>query len=377
MGTMGMAFLSFYFCILFLSVDGNSKPSAYEVLKRYNLPIHVLPRGALGYTLDRNSGQFSVILSSNCNVHVSEFDVKYNSPIMGVIFQNNQKLHRNHHPTLCLVQDAILKELGGKKQVPQDLGRPTSDAAIRELILTSRKPHNTPSQGHRAEEGTSRKGLDLDMSAACLEALNQGAAILSHQGKEIRKEKQCSKGWRRVYSTGSETRGRVHLHTRTIKGVGHTTVAAKKLKATTRVLAQEKQSLLPKNVITKEHPHKGWKRCEKAKVATSNRERKKSFPSWKQQEVGHKQNFKKGGFWNQQRLERKQDKFTLLIKTPKEILALDKGKFKPPPPMTTPVEKRKASKFYEFHGEVGHTTDEYMHLKRKIEECLKQESCHI
>ncbi|GKD51789.1 reverse transcriptase domain-containing protein [Tanacetum coccineum] len=44
-------------------------------------------------------------------------------------------------------------------------------------------------------------------------------------------------------------------------------------------------------------------------------------------------------------------RFTLLTKTPKEILALDKGKFKPPPPMTTPVEKRNASKFCEFHGE--------------------------
>ncbi|GJX42519.1 DUF538 domain-containing protein [Tanacetum coccineum] len=89
MGTMGMVFLSFCYCILFLSVDGNGEPSAYEVLKSYNLPIGVLPKGALGYTLDRNSGQFSVNLSSNCNVHVSEFDVKYNSPITGVISQNN------------------------------------------------------------------------------------------------------------------------------------------------------------------------------------------------------------------------------------------------------------------------------------------------
>ncbi|GJR01347.1 hypothetical protein Tco_0524331 [Tanacetum coccineum] len=37
--------------------------------------------------------------------------------------------------------------------------------------------------------------------------------------------------------------------------------------------------------------------------------------------------------------------FTLLTKTPKEILAFDNGKFKPPPPMTTLVEKRNASKF--------------------------------
>ncbi|GJX66586.1 reverse transcriptase domain-containing protein [Tanacetum coccineum] len=39
--------------------------------------------------------------------------------------------------------------------------------------------------------------------------------------------------------------------------------------------------------------------------------------------------------------------------------------------MTTPVEKRNASKFCEFHGEVGHTTDECMHLKKQIEEMLE------
>nr|GEW33087.1 hypothetical protein [Tanacetum cinerariifolium] len=39
--------------------------------------------------------------------------------------------------------------------------------------------------------------------------------------------------------------------------------------------------------------------------------------------------------------------------------------------MTTPIEKRNAIKFCEFHGEVGHTTDECMHLKRQIEEMLK------
>ncbi|GJX79072.1 hypothetical protein Tco_0327221 [Tanacetum coccineum] len=52
-------------------------------------------------------------------------------------------------------------------------------------------------------------------------------------------------------------------------------------------------------------------------------------------------------------------------------MALDKGKFKPPPPMKTPIEIRNANKFCEFHGEVGHTTDECMHLKRQIEEMLK------
>ncbi|GJV28260.1 reverse transcriptase domain-containing protein [Tanacetum coccineum] len=109
----------------------------------------------------------------------------------------------------------------------------------------------------------------------------------------------------------------------------------------------------------------------KGEVAASNYERKKSLPSWKQQEGSHRQNFKKGSFRNQQRPERKHDRFTLLTKTPKEIFALEKGKFKAPPPMTTLVEKRNHAKYCEFHGEIGHTTDECMHLKKQIEEMLK------
>nr|GEX29073.1 reverse transcriptase domain-containing protein [Tanacetum cinerariifolium] len=92
--------------------------------------------------------------------------------------------------------------------------------------------------------------------------------------------------------------------------------------------------------------------CSDGEMAASNREWKKLFPSWKQ-ETGQKQNFKRGNFQNEQRMERKQDRFTLLTKTSREILALDKGKFKPPPPMTIPVEKRNANKFCEFHREVG------------------------
>nr|GEY48202.1 hypothetical protein [Tanacetum cinerariifolium] len=103
---------------------------------------------------------------------------------------------------------------------------------------------------------------------------------------------------------------------------------------------------------------------QRGEVAASNREWKKSFPSWKQQEAEQKLSFKKGGFQNQQRPERNQDKFTLLTKTTKEILALDKGKFKLPPPMTTPVEKRNVSKFYEFHGEQSSGKDQAKAAKK-------------
>ncbi|GJS94673.1 reverse transcriptase domain-containing protein [Tanacetum coccineum] len=54
--------------------------------------------------------------------------------------------------------------------------------------------------------------------------------------------------------------------------------------------------------------------------------RKKAPASWRQPEEGNKPNFKKG-FKNKQRSDRKPYRFSLLTKTPKEIFALEKGKF--------------------------------------------------
>nr|GEZ25719.1 reverse transcriptase domain-containing protein [Tanacetum cinerariifolium] len=105
----------------------------------------------------------------------------------------------------------------------------------------TRKAQGTPS---RRRDLKKRHGTRHTRGMS--ESPKQGAVIPSHQGKEIRKENWCSKGWEKVYSTGSETRGRVHPHTQTIQGVDHTTVAAETLKAATSALAQEKQSLLSK-----------------------------------------------------------------------------------------------------------------------------------
>ncbi|GJY52821.1 hypothetical protein Tco_0444485 [Tanacetum coccineum] len=57
--------------------------------------------------------------------------------------------------------------------------------------------------------------------------------------------------------------------------------------------------------------------------------------------------------------------------TPKEILAAEKGKFKPPPLMVTSVEKRSSNKFCDFHNDKGHNTNECMQLKNQIEELVR------
>nr|GEU42860.1 reverse transcriptase domain-containing protein [Tanacetum cinerariifolium] len=58
-------------------------------------------------------------------------------------------------------------------------------------------------------------------------------------------------------------------------------------------------------------------------------------------------------------------------RTPKEILTAKTGKFQPPPPMVTPVEKRSGNKFCDFQNDKGHSTDECMQLKKQIEQLVR------
>nr|GEX15241.1 reverse transcriptase domain-containing protein [Tanacetum cinerariifolium] len=58
-------------------------------------------------------------------------------------------------------------------------------------------------------------------------------------------------------------------------------------------------------------------------------------------------------------------------RTPKEILVAEASKFQPPPPMVTPVEKRSSNKLCDFHNNKGHSTDEYVQLKKQIEELVR------
>nr|GEW14346.1 reverse transcriptase domain-containing protein [Tanacetum cinerariifolium] len=358
----------------------------------------------------------------------------------------------------------------GKEQVPQDLGMPTSDAALREYcdknyhhllpIIAKKRPRNTPNQEGQAEGGASRKGSNLGMSAACLEVLSQGTAILSHQGKEVQKKERCSKDWRRVYFTGLETRRRnsrsretklasekhhnkrissrrteAHSESEGSAG-GHWKSKPKRQRSSVEDdLSQpwvcEETDLFTLRIRyfdflkTRMHGHiKTYDGSEDPEdhlkiFQSAAKTERWAMPTWchmfnftltgnarawfddlPKESIDSYDNLKESFLesylqqkkcikdpveihnikqknresteeFNQQRPKRKQDRFTLLIKIPKEILDLDKGKFKPPPPMTTPVEKRNASKFCKFHREVGHTTDECMHLKRQIKEMLK------
>ncbi|KAI3506605.1 hypothetical protein L1887_21165 [Cichorium endivia] len=86
--TMRMVFICFSLCSFIPLVIGEGLPSAYDVIKRYNLPIGLLPEGVTGYNLDPNSGEFSIDLSSSCGVHAGKYKIKYSPTVTGTISEN-------------------------------------------------------------------------------------------------------------------------------------------------------------------------------------------------------------------------------------------------------------------------------------------------
>ncbi|KAI3679056.1 hypothetical protein L6452_38363 [Arctium lappa] len=84
----GIVFLCFSMWLLLASAARVGKPSAYDVLKSYNLPIGVLPQNVSGYDLDPNSGKFSVYISDDCDFKVDRYEIQYSPTIKGVIHQN-------------------------------------------------------------------------------------------------------------------------------------------------------------------------------------------------------------------------------------------------------------------------------------------------
>ncbi|GKB89708.1 hypothetical protein Tco_0961980 [Tanacetum coccineum] len=80
--------------------------------------------------------------------------------------------------------------------------------------------------------------------------------------------------------------------------------------------------------------------------------KRKGHTSWRTQDQSkwHSSEWR-SDFRGQPRDGRGSSKFTPLTRTPKEILATESGKFKPPPPMVTPVEKRSSNKFCDFHND--------------------------
>ncbi|GJV26328.1 hypothetical protein Tco_1379023 [Tanacetum coccineum] len=160
----------------------------------------------------------------------------------------------------------------GKEQVSQDLSKPAFDAALREycnrnyhqlLPIIAETVHQEKVQQEKlkavkarlnfeevsqhSESGTPSGRRDLKKRLGSRHVRNISGSPKPRRGrsksprKKDSERKRCSKGWRKVYSTGLETRER-NSRSREIE-------------------------FSSENVITKEHPHERWKHYQIVKVA--------------------------------------------------------------------------------------------------------------
>ncbi|KAL2238997.1 uncharacterized protein LOC105163110 [Sesamum indicum] len=85
--------ISTTFVLLCVSAHYN-KASAYEALEQYNFPVGLLPRGATGYRLNPETGEFSAYLNGSCSFTLeNSYELRYKPVIKGVISEGRlQKL---------------------------------------------------------------------------------------------------------------------------------------------------------------------------------------------------------------------------------------------------------------------------------------------
>ncbi|KAJ1402371.1 hypothetical protein SESBI_28063 [Sesbania bispinosa] len=69
-----------------------NKSSAYDVLMEYGFPVGLLPKGALGYALNRETGAFAVYFDGTCTFTIEGYTLSYKSTITGVI--TNGRLYK-------------------------------------------------------------------------------------------------------------------------------------------------------------------------------------------------------------------------------------------------------------------------------------------
>ncbi|KAL5701313.1 hypothetical protein ACHQM5_026660 [Ranunculus cassubicifolius] len=79
-------------CIIILTLSSLPTPStaeestAYDLIQDYDFPKGLLPKGVLGFDLDKSTGKFSVYLNGSCSFSVEgSYQLKYQSTIKGHI----------------------------------------------------------------------------------------------------------------------------------------------------------------------------------------------------------------------------------------------------------------------------------------------------
>ncbi|KAF8401443.1 hypothetical protein HHK36_012382 [Tetracentron sinense] len=81
-----MAFLCLILLCLTPLMADEDTPTVYDALKEYDFPVGLLPKGVVGYDLDKATGKFSAYLNGTCSFSLeNSYQLRYKSTITGII----------------------------------------------------------------------------------------------------------------------------------------------------------------------------------------------------------------------------------------------------------------------------------------------------
>ncbi|CAK9136244.1 unnamed protein product [Ilex paraguariensis] len=131
-----MALISFL-CVslLFLSVAGDDKPSAYEAIWQYDFPIGILPKGVTGYDLNPSTGAFSAYLNGTCSFTLdNSYELKYKSTIKGVISKGRLRKLSGVSVKVLLLWFNIVEVKRGVDELEFSVGLISANFGIRNFL---------------------------------------------------------------------------------------------------------------------------------------------------------------------------------------------------------------------------------------------------
>ncbi|GJW62488.1 reverse transcriptase domain-containing protein [Tanacetum coccineum] len=174
----------------------------------------------------------------------------------------------------------------GKEPVPQDPGRPISDEALREycdrnyhqiLPIIAEKVHQKKAQQEKLKAVKARLNFEETSHHSESGTPIRKRGLKERLGPRYVRSRSGSPDPRRGRSESPKKKGSERKAT--TQGVGRTIVATGILKAATKVLDQEQQSPLLRDVITKGHPREERRSCQKAPESAVKTERW-AMPTW-------------------------------------------------------------------------------------------------
>ncbi|KAF8392572.1 hypothetical protein HHK36_022917 [Tetracentron sinense] len=111
--------------------DDDDTGTAYDLLKGYDFPAGLLPKGVVGYDLDKTTGKFSAYLDGTCSFSLEgSYQLKYKSTINGYISKGRLKNLKGISVKLLLFWVNIVEVVRSGDELEFSVGIASADFAV-------------------------------------------------------------------------------------------------------------------------------------------------------------------------------------------------------------------------------------------------------